>query len=80
MSDNVDNLILEQLRGVRSDVATRAAQVDALTLRRGPLEARVAGLRRDLAPIHVDMAIMSHRLCLRERRLERIEEPRELVA
>jgi hypothetical protein len=73
MTDNVEDLILEHLRGIRSEVASLAAKVDTLTLRMGSLEEHVAELRRDLTLIHGDLAIMSHRLDLHERRLERID-------
>ncbi|MGE5152936.1 MAG: hypothetical protein ACM3ST_02870 [Bdellovibrio bacteriovorus] len=79
MPDNLDNRILVHLRGIRSGAAALAAKVDRLTLRMGSLEEHVAGLRRGLDLFHGDMAIMSHRLDLHERRLERIEKRLELV-
>jgi len=45
----------------------------------GSLEEHVAGLRRDLALIHGDMAAMSQRPDHHERRLEAIEKRLELA-
>jgi len=59
MTENVENLILEHLRNIRSDIASLAVKVDTLTMCVGSLEEHVAGMRHDLALIHGDMAIMS---------------------
>lgn len=56
MTENVENLILEHLRGLRSSVDTIERKIDTLTMRVGSLEEHVAGLRRDLALIHGDIA------------------------
>ena len=58
MADNVENLILEHLRSIRGDIASLALKMDILTSRVGSLEEHVAGLRRDLALIHGDIAGM----------------------
>jgi cell division protein FtsB len=58
MGDNVESLILEHLRSIRGDIAALALKVDTLTTRVASLEEHVAGLRRDLALIHGDMAAM----------------------
>lgn len=52
-------MILGHLRSTRGDIASLAVNADALTTRVGLLEEHVAGLPRDLALIHGDMAAMS---------------------
>jgi len=56
MADNVENSILEHLRSIRGDIASLALEMDILTSRVGSLEEHVAGLRRDLALVHEEMA------------------------
>ena len=79
MTEKIENLILEHLRHIRSDIASLSGKVDTLTMRVGSLEEHTAGMRRDLALIHGDMVIMSQRLDQHERRLERIEKRLELT-
>ncbi len=56
MIENVENLILEHLRGLRASLETVEGKIDTLTLRVGSLEEHIAGLRRDLALLHGDIA------------------------
>ena len=72
MIENIRNLIIEHLRGLRASLNTVEGKIDTLTLRVGSLE-HVAGLRRDLALIHGDIAATNQRLDHHEQRLERIE-------
>ncbi|MFN0304083.1 MAG: hypothetical protein ACKVQU_27435 [Burkholderiales bacterium] len=80
MTESIENLILERLQSIRSDIAALASKVvDTLTMRVGSLEEHAAGLCRDLALIHSDTAIMSQRLDHHEPRLERIDKGLELT-
>jgi hypothetical protein len=86
MPENVDNLILEQLRLVRSDVASMRAETrDSLSdvkARLTTVEGLVAGARRDQALTQEDLyrqqAVIDRitdRLDRIERRLELRDEP-----
>lgn len=73
MSENVENLILEHLRGVRGSVDKLVASTDELRVRISSLEGHVAGLRRDISLVHDDIAAVHLRLDHHEERLSRIE-------
>jgi hypothetical protein len=57
MVDGPDNLVLEHLRAIRTDVGLLREGVQELTLRIGALEQEVANLRRDIADVHVQLAL-----------------------
>jgi hypothetical protein len=54
MTDNVESVVLEQLRAIRMDTARVERKQDETITRLGRLELAVAGLRRDVA--HSDEA------------------------
>ncbi len=84
MAENTENLILEHLRNLRNDVLTLRAEMhegfNDLKLRVSSIEEHTAGLRRDLALIHGDIANIHQRLDHHEKPLERIERRLELTA
>lgn len=80
MSENVENLILEHLRGIRGSIDKLTVSVDELRMRTSSLENHVAGLRRDFSLIHDDIAGLQVRLDHHEERLSRIEKRLELTA
>lgn len=79
MTSNVESLILEHLRAIRSDIAGMISKIDLLTLRVSSLEEHVAGFRRDLALIHGDIATLHRQMDTHEIRLARIEHRLELA-
>ena len=66
MAENIDHVILEHLRAIRSDIAD-------LKLRVGSWEEHVAGMRRDMGLLHSDIAVTHKRLNHHDERLGRIE-------
>ncbi|MEI2771451.1 MAG: hypothetical protein V9G98_12160 [Candidatus Competibacter sp.] len=50
MADNIENLILEHLRAIRSDIGGIKDDVREIKQRLTSLEAAVAGLRRAITP------------------------------
>ncbi|MDS4039640.1 MAG: hypothetical protein RKP20_00475 [Candidatus Competibacter sp.] len=56
MTDDVENLILEHLRAIRSDIGGIKDDVREIRQRLTSLEATVAGLRRDSAKTPTCMA------------------------
>lgn len=80
MSENVENLILEHLRGIHSSIEKLTVSVDESRMRISSLEGHVAGLRRDFSLIHDDIAAIQVRLDHQEDRLSRIEKRLELTA
>ena len=79
MTENVENLILEHLRGLRASVDGIDVKIDTITLRVGSLEEHVAGLRRDPALLHGYIAATNQRFEHHEQSLGRIEKRLELV-
>lgn len=73
MTVQTDNLVLEILRTIRSDLARMEQKIDELTLRTGRLEQQVAGLRRDLAFTDETIAEHSVRFDRLSERVNRIE-------
>ena len=57
MTESVENLILEHLRGLRGDMAGISTKIDNLTLRVHSLEDHVSTMRKDLANLHGDIMI-----------------------
>ncbi len=56
MTENVENLILEHLRAIRTDLGGMKDDVREIKQRLTSLESAVAGLRRDNANLYGDMA------------------------
>lgn len=52
MTDNMESLVLEQIKAIRADLAAARDDLRALTHRTARLERAMAGLRRDQA--HTD--------------------------
>lgn len=50
MADNIENLILEHLRAIRSDIGGIKDDVREIKQRLTSLEAAIAGLRRAITP------------------------------
>lgn len=75
MTENIENLILEQLRAIRGDIARVERKVDDLVLRVNSLEQKVGQLHVDLVNIHGRLDHHEQRLARIERRLELREEP-----
>jgi hypothetical protein len=78
MTRNVENPMLDHLRGIRGDIASPGTKVDNLTVRVGSPEDQVAGMRRDLAPLRGDLANPPHRVDQHGQRMDRFEERLEL--
>lgn len=76
MADNIENLVLEQLRGIRAEVASVKDDTREIKTRLALMEAGVAGLRRDsgdfatsIAAQHLSFDRLSDRVERLERRL-----------
>ena len=67
-----ENLVLENLRRIRADIATLGEKIDTVISRTGRVEQAVAGL-------HADFAEQSVRIDRMDKRLERIEQRLVLV-
>jgi len=80
MSDNVDNLILEHLRGMRAGQDRIEQELREIKNRITSLESGVAGIRRDAA--HDNDKIVNQQIGLDHlsERLERIEKRLELAS
>jgi len=79
MSDNVENLILEHLRGMRGGQERIEHELREIKNRITSLEAGVAGIRRDAA--HDNDKIIQQQMGLDQlaERLERIEKRLEIA-
>lgn len=73
---NVDNIIIEQLRAIRNDIAesSRKQELNAEELRSrvSSLEGHFANLNKDVALLHADFAGQSVRLDRHHTELNRI--------
>lgn len=78
MSENIDNLILEHLRGMRASQERMEHELREIKNRITSVEAGVAGIRRDAA--HDNDKIVQQQIGLDQlnERLERIEKRLEL--
>ena len=74
-----DNLVLEMLRAIRSDLADVKADLRDLKHHMSSLEISVAGLRRDTLGLYEQYAPSSQRSDTIEDRLLRIERRLELL-
>jgi len=72
MTENVENLILEHLRAIRTDISGIKDDAREIKQRLTSLEA-VAGLRRDNANLYGDMADQHARYDRLAERVDRIE-------
>lgn len=73
MGDNVENLILEHLRAIRTDISVIREDVREVKQRLTSLELSVSGLKRDYAQLYGDLAEQHTRYDRLVDRVERIE-------
>ena len=73
MTDNVENLILDHLRGIRVDIGGLKKDMREVKQRLNSIESSIAGLRRDNAHLFGDMADQNTRFDRLAERVERIE-------
>ena len=78
MTDNIEHIILEQLRAIRTSLARHDEQFDTLIMRMGSMESQMAGLHGDIAGVRTDIAGIQVRMDRFDNRLSRIERRLEL--
>jgi hypothetical protein len=79
MAGNTENLMLEHLKRFQAGQDRIEKKLDEVVSRLGNLEMSVAGIRRDLAHLEENDAIMSVRMDRLNERVERIERRLELA-
>jgi chromosome segregation ATPase len=79
MADNIDNLILEHLRGLRAEIASVKDDTREIKSRLVIVEAGIAGLRRDAGDYSATIADQHRRYDRITDRLDRIEQRLGLV-
>lgn len=70
---NIDSLVLEQLRLIRTTLSDHTERFNRIESRLGNLELTVAGVRRDLAHMYGDVVEQHVRYDQFNARIERIE-------
>ena len=84
MSDNIENLLLEHLRQLRSDIASLRTEMHEefrdVKLRLGSVETAVVAVRRDATDQMGDVVRQQLRIDQLAERLERIERRLELTS
>jgi len=80
VTENVENLILEQLRLIRGDTANINADVSEIKMRLTSPKERLTLVEKGIANLHGDMAIVQLRLDRQGDRIERIEKRLDLTA
>ena len=78
MIENVENLILEQLRKIRSVQDDHTAKLDQLLTRMNGVEKQISRITREEANTYAELIDDRHRLDAVVKRLERIERRLEL--
>jgi len=78
MTENVESLILEQLRKIRSVQDDHSAKLDQLLTRTNGIEKQVSRITRDDANTYAEMIEDRHRIDAVMKRIERIERRLEL--
>lgn len=79
MNENVENLVLEHLRALRSESAETRSDIREIKLRLGSLETSFARFGRDIAHNYSEPVDDRHRLDELSERIRRIEKRLELV-
>ena len=77
--DNVDNLILEHLRAIRSDIGLLKDDTREIKTRLTRVEQGIAGLRRDSASQYGDIVDTHSRYDRLTERIEKIEKRLEIT-
>ncbi|PWG61447.1 hypothetical protein [Sediminicurvatus halobius] len=78
MPDSVENLLLEHLRVIRSDLSAMKEDLREVKQRITSVESGVAGLRRDSAQVYADTVDQHGRYDRLLERIERIERRLEI--
>lgn len=78
VTNSVENLVLEHLKAIRTDMASTKDSLKEITTRLGRLEVSVASLRRDNAHMDEAAAESGVRFDRLVERVERIEKRLEL--
>ncbi len=79
MPENVDNLILEHLRAMRSDITALRDDSREVKSRLTSLETAVSAMRREIADLYTDVVGQHSRYDRLLERIERIEKRLELT-
>jgi septal ring factor EnvC (AmiA/AmiB activator) len=79
MPENVDNLILEHLRAMRSDITALRDDTREVKSRLTSLETAVSAMRREIADLYTDVVGQHSRYDRLLERIERIEKRLELT-
>lgn len=79
MPENVDNLILEPLRAMRSDITALRDDTREVKSRLTSLETAVSAMRREIADLYTDVVGQHSRYDRLLERIERIEKRLELT-
>ena len=79
MTENVENLILEQLRKIRSVQDDHTAKLDQLLTRMNGVEKQISRITREEANTYAELIDDRQRLDAVVKRLERIERRLELA-
>lgn len=78
MANNIESLVLEHLRAIRSEQDKHTDRFERIDSRLGNLETTVAGLRRDLAHLYGEMVEQHVHTDQLVSRIDRIERRLEL--
>ncbi|MDA8261175.1 MAG: hypothetical protein M0Z99_36970 [Betaproteobacteria bacterium] len=79
MIENVENLVLEHLRALRTELAQVKDDTSEIKMRLTSLDERLTLAEKGIANVHGDFAIIQIRMDKQGDRLERIEKRLELT-
>ena len=78
MFENVDSLIIEDLRAIRTEIAKVKDDTNEIKMRLTSIDERLTLAEKGIANIHGDLAMLQIRMDKQGDRIERIEKRLEL--
>ena len=79
MTENVESLVLEHLRAIRTELAQLKDDTSEIKMRLTSIDERLTLAEKGIANVHGDLAIIQIRMDKQGDRLERIEKRLELI-
>ena len=80
MSENIDNLLIEHLRAIRTEIAKVKDDTNEIKMRLTSIDERLTLTEKGIANIHGDLSMLQIRMDKQADRIERIEKRLELTS
>ncbi len=80
MPEDIDNLLIEHLRAIRTEIAKVKDDTNEIKMRLTSIDERLTLTEKGIANIHGDLAMLQIRMDKQADRIERIEKRLELTS